>query len=196
MKNLIGLFPSVILVLLIGCNSKENRIIENYELLENHIKVIQIDSLGSFVPIHAGDSIKLLELRYNFILAEKLESLNYQLEMATTKIQNIENELDSIENPLMVAAVENRIKLMKEDQARIETIISIYQNKPEATNLKLIKERMNHLRQFSDSLLGYTLQVSFWGKQGALPKEIYKRNYLFTVEKDSILGLFNPTIQL
>jgi hypothetical protein len=128
-------------------------------------------------------------------LAEKLESLKHQLEMATTKIQNIESELDSIENPLMVAAVENRIKLMKEDQARIETIISIYQNKPEVTNLSQITERINYLRQFPDSLLGYTIQVSFRGKQGALPKEIYKRNYLFTVEKDSILGLFNPTIQ-
>jgi len=190
MKNgyLFSLF--LIILFLSACHFKQNKLIKNYELSTYQIKVVSIESVDSFRPFYAYDSIRILELQYDSVYKYKLESLNYQLNMLSQKIEKIELEVEAIKNPLMVNAIENRLKLIYIEKESIEKVLLIYKNTPEKTQLSLISERINYLKMVPDSVLGYTLRVNFTAKQGALPLEMYERNYFFNSEKDCVLGVF------
>jgi hypothetical protein len=177
------------IMLLSGCHSGEQKLIFEYEQNVNQILVTKIISEGEFIPFHAHDSILILEREYDSVYRVKVKSLQEQLERISQKLNKIEMDLETVENPLMVAAIESRMKPMKYEQNSIKIVISIYQNTSEKTQLVEITKRIDYLKMSPDSLLGYTLKISFLGNQGALPKEICQRNYLFNVNNSKIVGL-------
>jgi len=187
------LFPLFLIMLFLSaCLFKQNKLIKNYELSNHQIKVVSIESVDSFRPFYANDSLRILELQYDSLLTEKMKSIENQLGSVILKIENTEKELETIENPLMIAAINSRMKLMIIEKNKIETILSIYQTTPEKTQLLEITNRIKYLKVLQDSLLGYTLKISFIGKQGALPNESYQQNYLFNADKTRIEGIIQP----
>lgn len=179
----------MLLFWLFGCQTDAEQSIEIYEQHGNQIRIIKYKSVSTFSPFYDRDSIKMLEQLYDSVLHEKTESLENQLDIATLNLRNAEIELKTIENPLMAAAYENRVQLMRENKQRVEEIIVLYRTSPERTELNQINENLHRLKQFPDSIMGFTLKVSFYGRQGELPKELFHRKYLFDYKKDCLVGV-------
>lgn len=175
--------------LLSSCKLNTDRIIENYELETNSIKIAEIVEKNEFIPFYAKDSLEIINTHHDSFLNTKLESLNKQLFEITEKYKVANEELKTIENPLMIKAYGGRVDIIKEDRICVEDIIYIYKNNPEQTQLNQYIIKKNHYSKIANSIIGYKLSVLFNGKQGELIEEVFNKEYLFNINKESIIAI-------
>jgi len=187
--NFKPVYIALFIVCLLGCNSKTDKLIIDYEWRCNKITVSIIDSSTIFKPFYVTDSLALLQKTYDSVLFLTLTALNKQWLDMDAKYTEANNELATIKNPLMKKVYGFQVNNIKNKKVRLENIIYIYKNEPQKTRLNFYLNTMNTYATAPDAVLGFTIKVYFKGKEGLLPESTYSNTYLFNVDKNAVLGV-------
>jgi hypothetical protein len=179
----------LLLILLFGCKSGINKIVEQYETDNNRIKIVRIIEEEDFYPFFAKDSIAILDSVYLDFYKTKIQSLKNQLNSTIIKYEQGKKELKTIENPIMSKVYNEQLLRIKNDIENIQDIIYTYKNYPEQTGLKIITDKKIIYQNSRDSILGYRKKIEFEGVQGKLPKTKFIKEYLFDRDKNKIIAV-------
>ncbi len=151
--------------------------VEFWEQEQNGIEVLQILSLQEPEPFTAADSASVIELKYQMMLQEKIaHNALYLKELRDTYAIKVQ-ESKTLSNPLMQQAFQKGLESMAQRIVRLEAVLHAYRSAPEETGLAHLLLEKNLYEIHCDSILGYTQSCTFRGKEGALPKQVYKRKY-------------------
>jgi hypothetical protein len=151
--------------------------------------VLKFNRIGVFQPITAHDSSQIIEKELKIELNKRIQSLEKQIDSFQYLIVKAKTDLKNTQNAQMKKALKNGINSLNIKQSRLRLIDSLYKYAPEKTMLNKQKLRARLLASNTDSLTGYTLKISFSGKEGLLPESTFERTYVFDRQKKRIMGL-------
>lgn len=174
-------------VLVMACSSDKN-LFKEYELNQNQIRITKFIEIGPLKPFLAKDSADLLCKEYEITRSNKLAELNHSKEERIKAKNKALESLASSSNKQMVKIIENRLKFIESEIEYTNQLINTYKNHSERTFLNNFKIRIDSYKQNPDSILGYTQQVTFIGKEGLLPKREFTKTYFLSSTKQNILG--------
>ncbi len=178
----------VLSALLISCKNTTTKIISDYEMQNNQIKIINVKSIGTFIEFYAKDSAIILSKMYDSLYKEKMLSLNIQLQATNNELTKAQKELLTITNPLMYNAYNIAVSNIALRKTRIEKIICIYKNNIKQTGFNSSIKKVKFYNKNANLVLGYTLPVLFIGNEGQLQNVTFSKVYLFNNQKNKIIG--------
>ena len=178
----------VFLFFWVGCNPSINSLIKSWEGKNNKISIKKISKTYPVKPYLASDSLIILKELYHTETISIEENLVRQVDTLTWQIKKAEADILATNNPLMKKALKNGLESLKYNHRRIQQIKTIYLEHPELTRLQSYLCKITEYSRFPDSILGYSVEVEFLGRQGLLPKQIFTKTYLLNTNQNNILG--------
>lgn len=185
-------YPLILLFLMVlnNCTSSTDRVVLDYELKYNGIKVLEVIGRDKLIPFYAKDSIVILDTLYSVFYETKIKSLNKQLASIVERYDKATDELKAIDNTLMAKVFKSRIVIIEEERKRIKEIIDIYNECPEQTELNSFATKRDYYASTTNKIIGYTTTITFLGIQGYLAQKTFTNVYMFDANKDEIIGSY------
>lgn len=172
--------------LVVACSTKTDIDIAGYELEHHQISISRIKGISAKVPFYASDSIAICEKLLTEEKARLIATQKQYIDTLDIQIDKIKN--DTSVNPQLAKAMSNILNSMQYKRKIAQQVVDAYENSPQSTSLQLFTNKIDYYRNLTDTLLGYTQQAVFSGRQGMLPKETFVRNYFLTADGITIVG--------
>lgn len=177
-----------IALLLTACINNSEKVIRNFELENNQIKISKFIEIEPTKPFLAKDSANILRKEYKIALNNKLAELKQTKDSRVRAKTEAQESLASTTNKQMVKIIENRLQFIESEIAYTNTLIETYKNQPEQTFLINIQQKIDFYTSIKDSILGCTQQVTFIGKEGLLPEQKFERTFFFDFQQNKIIA--------
>lgn len=188
-KRLKSVF-AILLFLVTGCQNKMEQAIINFESERYQQKVNEPVLIDEPIPFFASDSMIILEFEANQYLEKKLFSIHNQLQELLKNIEKYQAECDTITHNALKKTMLQLVNDMQKRAKTLEQIYSIYETKPEKTQLQVMYQKINSYKSDSLQLLGFKVCAAFNATQGELPPSNFQKCYLFDPSKKRITGEF------
>ncbi len=176
-----------LLFIFVSCQSKQERLIVHWEAITNNCKIISVESIQQIKIFRASDSIILLKYDYQSLKHERILQLQTEIDTLKKALVFKAREFQTIQNPTMKRYFKHGLERMEGRVELLESNIGIYKKQPELTQLKVIDDKIESYQRDSARVLGRLFEIRFIGKQGALQKQMFVKQYFFQNNMDKIL---------
>lgn len=180
----------ICIALFVACTDPVSDNIADYEFTRHKIKISNIENIGTSTPLTAYDSLDICQKMFYERKKHLIDIQNQFIDTLDIQIASANAKIEKENNPTMMKALNHALASLNYKRKIAQQVVDSYKNAPENTSLNIYLSLIDKYEALGDTILAYTMQCSFTGKQGLLPEETFTRTYLLSQDKRTIIGEF------